>query len=164
MIARDEAAAIADRLREPWTSHRGEMAHVLRVDADRFRDLALTVVALHDEVSDLTTRLRLAEASVTMLRADLATRDAMLASERDLNDKLETEIRRLRAAEAPGTDDGAVAPWVWRSCPGQGYFWEHPTGPRVARIWTGWSRSNAAGDGPSHLALDAMRAAVPGSV
>lgn len=57
MITRDEAAAIADRLREPWTSHRGEMAHVLRVDADRFRDLALTVVALHDEVARLTRAL-----------------------------------------------------------------------------------------------------------
>lgn len=60
------------------------------------------------EVERLTTAPRLAEASVSLLRADLGARDL--------------ELRRLRAAQSPGTDDEAVAPWTW--CEPRG-DWQH---------------------------------------
>lgn len=166
--------------------------------------MAQAIVDLHDEVADLTTRLRLAEASVALLRADLAApddlhptgrcrcggegrcgwclmnairedRDAVRAEldtfaafHRTKTDALALELRRLRAAEAPGTDDEALAPWesvgdedrpIWR-------YWQAPgRAVLVSRGAGKWSHF----DGKKwtydyDLALDAMRAAVTGSV
>lgn len=117
---------------------------------DRRLDDARTVVALHDEVERLTNLLRLAEASVSLLRGDI--------------DHARLELRRLRAAEAPGTDDEAVAPWVWDEGRSE---WVHPGGPTVWRhCGVAWAYETDSSPGcECHaFALDAMRAAVPGSV
>jgi len=110
------------------------------------------------EVADLTTRLRLAEASVALLRADM--------------DAQALELRRLRAAEAAGTDDAAFegTGWAWDVD-----AWVHAGGRYVietgfAALKWGWADDNAddaacADDVRDfRLALDAMRAAVPGSL
>ena len=90
----------------------------------------------------------------------------MTDDDRDEIDALALELRRLRAAEAPGSDDEALAPWVR-----YGAGWAHiPSGLTVVASRNGWSTFVPGGayvgaipaDFP--IALDAMRAAVPGSV
>lgn len=103
-------------------------------------DLAATIVALYDERSSLE--------------------DALVATR--------LEIRRIRAAEDPGTDDEAVAPWVpdadFAFITGS-FAWRHPTGVRLFRNhrmgWIlmqpepSWERLHPD---PFVLAYDAMKA------
>lgn len=82
------------------------------------------------------------------------------------------EIRRLRAAEAPGTDDEVFEGTGWSSLIG-GLEWLYEAGTRAVIVkradhptkdwaWESWEKGvRTATDG---LALDTMRAAVPGSV
>lgn len=177
MITREEADALLDRMSGP--------DGVGLRDVARAPDLARTVVALHDEADRLrddarheaeTLRRLLNEAHeltmTTILERDRA-RDGLhkqcvtAAEAMTERDVLALELRRLRAAEAPGTDDAAVAPWtpsietvIGSPLP----VWTHPSGVGITAIWPGrWVTLDDRG-GQWALALDAMRAAVPGSV
>ena len=149
--------------------------------------LASSVVALHDEVERLNAEiaklpatvdqtvnlLRLAEASVSLLRADLAATQERADVDAEALRMATLELRRLRAAEAPGTDDEAFEGTGWRSYPypldgATVRAWEHVKPgnrrgvciiPTTDRWWVFIEQSVSA-----RLALDAMRAAVPGSV
>lgn len=136
MITREEAAALLDELlyRDRIASHAQAVV------------LARTVVALYDERD--------------ALRAEL---DTFAAFHRGKTDALALDLRRLRAAEAPGTDDEAFEGTGWWFSLGR-QAWVHKSGAAAGRRYglTGWSTE--AANAPFLFALDAMRAAVPGSV
>lgn len=96
-----------------------------------------------------------AEASRERLRQTTAELDAA-----------RLELRRIRAAEAPGTDDEAFEGTGWRAQSPDG--WRIFAGMASIPVWRDgegawlcWDDSRTV----SHrFALDAMRAAVPGSV
>lgn len=89
--------------------------------------------------------------------------EALSAVTRD-RDAARLELRRLRAAEAPGTDDEAVAPWesvgdedrpIWR------YWWTPRLAVLVSRRPHGWAWFDGASwsDRGYIFAVDAMLAA-----
>jgi hypothetical protein len=112
-------------------------------------------LALLAENARLTNLLRLAESSVSLLRADLEGQDRVIAG-------LAMELRRLRAAESPGTDDGAFEGTGWHS---HGLSWQHTEPRKMVERWNGaWVTFIDGHRVEVIIALDAMRAAVPGSV
>lgn len=130
-----------------------DMAHRARLRA------VLEADQLRAEVASLTNLLRLAEASVSLLRADLATTTDERAAAR-------LELRRLRAAETPGTDDEALEAMGWR-WDGPERTWVHSSHGFITRQnyhVRPWLIENDPSIECPRLALDAMRAAVPGSV
>lgn len=87
--------------------------------------------------------------------------EAELAAELDA---ARLELRRLRAAEAPGTDDEAFEGTGWRALDGARWVWMEGADSvalhRGARGWEAWRGGACVAGGP--LAYDTMRAAVSG--
>ena len=117
---------------------------------ERETEWARTVVALYDANETMRPSMELA---------------ARFMLERDA---LALELRRLRAAEAPGTDDAAFEGTGWDAMVGDWWLWERPDAPPVAvkrgadDKWEAWRLGVVVAR--SVLAFDLMRAAVPGSV
>ena len=88
-----------------------------------------------------------------------AMRSEVLSAVTRDRDRLALELRRLRAAEAPGTDDAAFEGTGWAR---QADFWTHSSGATVYNRGGGWRFGLDSRF--FRFALDAMRAAVPGSV
>ena len=121
MITREEATECVRRLDGP-----GCLSNLLFY-------YAKTVVALYDEM----------DARVGFLRREVEQAEAT-------EEHYRLELRRVRAAEAPVTDDAAFRGTGWHFSIGR-QCWVHKSGATVAR-------------GPGGATIDAMRAAVPESV
>lgn len=170
MITREEAAALAGAAAEHaevlartvvalYDERDAEVARgahwrQAHDEADRLRDLAVAVADRAEQERDALAR------TVVALRADLDDKCSALTTAWDENARLALELRRLRAAEAPGTDDEAFSGTGWDWLDGA---WVHVSGPVVGMDEEGlWTSDDVAQR--NELALDAMRAAVPGSV
>ena len=128
-------------------------------------DLARTVVALYDERDALRAELDTFTGFHRAKKAELARAIDALSDERDA---LALELRRLRAAEAPGTDDAAFEGTGWTVHCGDSW-WHLNTGEYFTvepHNKGGWRVMDHTDRAVSRfpIALDAMRAAVPGSV
>lgn len=140
---------------------------------DAVQDLAITVVALHDGVERLSEErdrlFRLAVDAQFLAPAPIvltpseesAVAFAFTKKAEAKADALALELRRLRAAEAPGTDDEALEGTGWRWLMGE---WQHQEDPPVWSHNGVWLTRIAGQIVRFSVAIDAMRAAVPGSV
>lgn len=160
--AQDRAEVMAEALRLAAESAERSNAEVERLRAE--------VAKLPATVDQTVNLLRLAEASVSLLRADLEQTTTAWAQEcaeslrrADERDAARLELRRLRAAEAPGTDDAAFEGTGWAFHPAG---WRHASGAVVLSHDAQWRITGSAPHPHTihDVALDAMRAAVPGSV
>lgn len=82
--------------------------------------------------------------------------------------RMELLIRRLRAAEAPGTDDAAFEDTGWRSATEGRPYWHHASGWVVRRDAHGLPCATRNDTptvyGPARTLADLMEQVVPGSL
>lgn len=186
--ARMRAEAELEEAQDALVEHQSwaeELAAVASEDEPLGEALARCIDALNEvqhyrDEAELAAELDAAREEIEALKAERRSLMDGMAKGRELAEATQArlqearlELRRLRAAEAPGTDDGALEGTGWRASLSSSVGWSRGiAGPSIVRVSLGWEVLKAppggayplVSGGLFDLALDAMRAAVPGSV
>lgn len=134
----------------------------------RLAEYARTLVALYAE-RDRARSVAIEQCNTAACA--LTERDRLSAEVHQLRQDMKAAVlreRRLRAAEAPGSDDAAFADTGWRSATEGRPYWHHPSGWVVRRDAHGLPCATRNDTptvyGPARTLADLMEQVVPGSL